>query len=147
MIGVGDPAASLIGPALYREFVWPYEKKLVEGLHAAGARVRLHICGSTRRILEDIGRLGCDIVDVDSAVPMSLAREKTGPKQVLLGNLDPVRDLRNGSPQSIEAALSECHRQAGARYIVAAGCEVPRDTPPENIQTMAGYASSHKPEL
>jgi len=93
MIGVGDPAASLVGPILYRQFVWPFEKRLVDGLHAAGARVRLHICGSTRRILEDIGRLECDIVDVDSAVPMSLAREKTGPKQVLLGNLDPVRDL------------------------------------------------------
>lgn len=146
MIGIGDPAASLVGPIIYREFVWPYEKRLVDGLHAAGARVRLHICGSTRRILEDIGRLGCDIVDVDSVVPMSLAREKTGPRQVLSGNLDPVRDLRNGTPQSIEAALSECHHQAGSRYIVAAGCEVPRDTEPGNIQAMAHYAISHKPE-
>lgn len=145
LIGVGDPAASLVGPAVYREFVWPYEKRLVDGLHAAGARVRLHICGNTRRILEDIGRLGCDIVDVDSAVTMSLAREKMGPKQVLLGNLDPVRDLRNGSPQSIAGALSECQRQAGPRYIVAAGCEVPRDTPSENMQAMAHYACSHKP--
>ena len=146
MIGIGDPAASLVGPVIYREFVWPYEKRLVDGLHAAGARVRLHICGSTRRILEDIGRLGCDIVDVDSVVPMSLAREKTGPKQVLLGNLDPVRDLHDGTPQSIDAALSECHRQAGSKYIVAAGCEVPRDTSPDNMEAMACYAGSHKPE-
>ena len=146
MIGVGDPAASLVGPVIYREFVWPYEKRLVDGLHAAGARVRLHICGSTRRILEDIGRLGCDIVDVDSVVPMSLAREKTGQKQVLSGNLDPVRDLHDGTPQAIEAALAECHRHAGSRYIVAAGCEVPRDTPADNIEAMARYAGSHKPE-
>jgi MtaA/CmuA family methyltransferase len=146
LIGVGDPAASLVGPAIYREFVWPYEKKLVDGLHAAGARVRLHICGSTRRILEDIGRLGCDIVDIDSAVPLSLAREKMGLGQVLLGNLDPVRDLWSGSPESITTALSDCHRQAGPRYIVAAGCEVPRDTPPENIKALASYASSHQPE-
>ncbi len=145
VIGVGDPAASLVGPAIYREFVWPYESKLVDGLHAAGARVRLHICGNTKRILEDIGRLGCDIVDIDSAVPLSLAREKMGPSQVLLGNLDPVRDLRNGSPGSIATALAECHGQAGPRYIVAAGCEVPRDTPPENIKAMASYAASHRP--
>jgi len=143
MIGIGDPAASLVGPALYRGFVWPYEKRLVDGFHAAGARVRLHICGSTRRILEDIGRLGCDIVDVDSAVPISLAREKMGPNQVLLGNLDPVRDLLNGSPESIEAALSACHLEAGERYIVAAGCEVPRGTPRENMRAMARYAASH----
>jgi len=121
-------------------------EKVVDGLHAAAARVRLHICGNTRRILEDIGRLGCDMVDIDSAVPLSTAREKMGPGQVLVGNLDLVRDLRNGSPESIQAALSECHRQAGARYVVAAGCEVPRDTPPANIRAVADYASSHKPE-
>ena len=142
MIGIGDPAASLVGPATYREFVWPYEKKLVDGLHAAGARVRLHICGNTRRILEDLGRLGCDMVDIDSAVPLSAAREKMGPAHVLAGNLDPVRDLRNGSPDSVGAALAECHRQAGPRYIVAAGCEVPRDTPAANIRAMAEYAAS-----
>jgi len=142
MIGIGDPAASLVGPATYREFVWPYEKKLVDGLHAAGARIRLHICGNTRRILEDLGRLGCDMVDIDSAVPLSAAREKMGPAHVLAGNLDPVRDLRNGSPDSVGAALAECHRQAGPRYIVAAGCEVPRDTPAANIRAMAEYAAS-----
>ena len=36
IIGVGDAAASLVGPRIYREFVWPYEKKLVDGLHALG---------------------------------------------------------------------------------------------------------------
>ena len=60
LIGVGDAAASLIGPQLYDEFVWPYEKKLVDGLHALGAKVRLHICGNTSKILEGMGRLGCE---------------------------------------------------------------------------------------
>ena len=36
LIGIGDPAASLIGPRLYNEFVFPYEKRVAEGLHAAG---------------------------------------------------------------------------------------------------------------
>ena len=52
VIGVGDAAASLVGPDIYNEFVWPYEKKLVDGIHALGGKVRLHICGNTRRILE-----------------------------------------------------------------------------------------------
>src|SRR5579859_4032308 len=34
VMGIGDAAASLIGPQLYREFVLPYEKKLVEGIQA-----------------------------------------------------------------------------------------------------------------
>jgi MtaA/CmuA family methyltransferase len=143
VIGIGDPAASLVGPKIYQEFVWPYEKKMVDGLHAMGAGARLHICGNTRQILKEMGRLGCDHVDVDSMAPLAEAREKMGPGQVVLGNLDPVRDLRNGTPQSVYKAVTECHRQAGPRYIVSAGCEVPRDTPAANVHAMVRYAREH----
>jgi len=145
VIGVGDPAASLVGPGIYEEFVWPYEKQLVDALRVAGTRVRLHICGNTRRILEAMGRLRCDIVDLDSPVPVAEARAKMGPQQVLLGNIDPVRVLRDGTSEQVYAAVDECHRQAGSRYIVGAGCEVPRDTPPANLRAMAQYAREHAP--
>ena len=125
IIGVGDPAASLIGPALYGEFVLPFEKQLVEGLHAAGAIVRLHICGNTRGILPLLADLDCDIVDVDSLVPVSLARGALGSRPVLLGGLDPVAVLQQGTEEQVLAAAAECHRLAGQRYILGAGCEVP----------------------
>ena len=137
LIGIGDPAASLVGPRLYREFVWPCQKRLVDGLHGAGARVRLHICGSTRRSLAELGALGCDIVDIDSTVPMAEARLQMGPDQVLLGGLDPVRVLQNGTPADVLDAVLQCHRAAGARYIVGAGCEVPRGTPADNLAMLA----------
>jgi MtaA/CmuA family methyltransferase len=136
LIGIGDPAASLVGPRLYREFVWPYEKTLVDGLHAAGARVRLHICGNTRPILGLMGALGCDIVDIDSMVPLAQARQAMGPGQVLLGNVDPVRVLLNGSPEEVAAAVQACRRDAGEAYIAGAGCEVPRGTPAANLHAM-----------
>jgi len=140
LIGIGDPAASLVGPHVYEELVWPYERKLADGLREAGALVRLHICGNTRRILEAMGKLGCDIVDIDSKVPVAEAREKMGPQQVLLGGIDPVRVLQNGTPQQVVDAVAECHRQAGARYIAGAGCEVPPDTPPANLLALTRYA-------
>jgi MtaA/CmuA family methyltransferase len=145
LIGVGDAAASLVGPDIYDEFVWPYEKKLVDGIHALGGKVRLHICGNTRRILEGMGKLGCEIVDLDSMAPMSEARQQMGPKTILLGNLNPVAVLRNGDAAGVTAAIAECHRQAGAPFIVGAGCEVPRDTPAENLRALCAYAHTHKP--
>lgn len=143
IIGVGDAAASLIGPDLYEEFVWPFEKKLIDGMHAMGARARLHICGNTRQIAGGMGRLNCALVDLDSMCPIELARKEMGPEQVLVGNINPVEILRNGSPEGIHAALTECHAQAGSRYIVGAGCEVPRDTPHDNLNAMRDFARSH----
>jgi MtaA/CmuA family methyltransferase len=145
LIGVGDAAASLVGPRIYGEFVWPYEKKLVDGLHALGTRVRLHVCGNTRFCLDGFGKLGCEIVDLDSLAPLDQARRAMGPAQVLLGNINPVTVLRDGRPDGVARAVAECHHHAGDRYIVGAGCEVPRDTPHENLRALCDYAQGTCP--
>ena len=43
---------------------------------------------------------------------------------------------------AIIAAIAKCHREAVSSYIVGAGCEVPRDTPSENVQALRDYARS-----
>jgi len=143
IIGVGDAAASLVGPKIYEEFVLPYEKRMIDGLHQLGTKVRMHICGNINRILKGVGSLGCDMVDLDWMVPLADARRQMSDGQVLAGNIDPLAVLRSGTPESITAAIAECHRQAGRQYIVAAGCEVTRDTPEENVRAMRDYARSH----
>lgn len=146
IIGIGDAAASLVGPRIYREFVLPYEQRMVKAVHDAGALVRLHICGNTRRILTDMGTTGADIIDLDYFSPVGEARQAMGPDQMLLGNIDPVRVLRNGTPDEVWDAIQECHRSAGIRYIVGAGCEVPRDTSHLNVRSLVGYAREHRPD-
>lgn len=144
IIGVGDAAASLVGPEIYEEFVWPYEKKLIDGIHGLGAMARLHICGNTRRILKGMGQLGAEIIDLDYPSPVSEGREAMGPNQVLLGNVNPVKVLKDGTPELVTATVAQCHQAAGKRYIVGAGCEVPRDTPHANLRALCAYAQ-HAP--
>lgn len=141
VIGIGDAAASLIGPALYAEFIWPGERRIIAAMHHAGAICRLHICGNNLPVLADAAKLGCEIIDVDGPiVSMRDARRAVGTAQVLCGNLDPVRSIHDGTPESIRAELTDCHIQAGPRYIVAAGCEIPRGTPFDNFATMVDFA-------
>jgi MtaA/CmuA family methyltransferase len=138
IIGIGDAAASLVGPAIYEEFVWPWEKKLVDAIHQTGAMTRLHICGNTNFALEKIGHLGCTIVDLDSMVDMRKARAAM-PNQVLDGNLDPVRVVLQRDDRDVLEALEQCRDQVGTRYIAAAGCEIPRGTPPENLKAFSDF--------
>lgn len=145
LIGIGDAAASLVGPKIYEEFVWPYEKRLVDGIHALGGRTRLHICGNTRFCLDGMGRLGCAVVDLDSLAPLADGRARMGADQILLGNLNPVTVLREGTPEAVQTGAAQCHREAGSRFIVGAGCEVPRDTPHANLLAFRDYAWSHSP--
>ncbi|MCL2116916.1 MAG: uroporphyrinogen decarboxylase family protein [Planctomycetaceae bacterium] len=142
LIGVGDAAASLVGPKLYEQFVLPFEQKLIAAIHGFGAKVRLHICGNTNRITAMMAKSGADFIDLDSMVDMAKAREAMGPSQVIAGNIDPVKVMKNGTPELIVEKLAECRAAAGANSIITAGCEVPRGTPPENMHALVVFARS-----
>jgi MtaA/CmuA family methyltransferase len=143
LIGVGDAAASLVGPRRYEQWVLPFERRLIGGIKAAGGRTRLHICGNTRKLLRLMGQVGADLVDLDSPSPMSEGRAAMGPDQPLLGNIDPVRVLRDGTPGEVTAAIAACYAGAGPRYIVGAGCEIPRGTPESNVRALVEFARHH----
>ncbi len=145
IVGIGDAAASLVGPAIYEEMVWPHEKRLIDHIHGLGAAVRLHICGNMSRSVEAMGRLGADIIDLDSPVPVAAARAAMGPGQVLLGNLNPVTELMASAPAAITTRLAACHAEAGERYVVGAGCEIPAATPDENVEALVAFAGATRP--
>ena len=121
------------------------ERRLAAGIKSTGGRVRLHICGNTRKLLPLMGQVGADLVDLDSPSPLDEARAAMGPTQVLLGNLDPVRTLRDGTPETVTAAISHCYAGAGPCFIVGAGCEIARGTPEANVHALVEFARRHVP--
>jgi uroporphyrinogen decarboxylase len=128
-IGIGDAFCSQIGPALYRQFAWEGERRLIEHIHKLGAKAKLHICGDTTAILPDMIRTGADIVDVDHLVAsMAAFVHLLGPNQVFSGKSDPVSVIQDGTPNQIQESVQESHKQAGGRCIVSAGCEITPDT-------------------
>jgi uroporphyrinogen-III decarboxylase len=56
LIGVGDAAASLIGPKLYQQFVFPYECRLIQGIRARGVKSRLHIMRQHAKAIQRHGK-------------------------------------------------------------------------------------------
>ena len=134
MIGVGDAAASLIGPDLYAQYVLPLEKRLFAGIHDAGAAVKLHICGNTTRIVGLMAQTGADIIDLDWMVDLVKARSEVGPAVTLAGNFDPAGVLLQGKPDAVAAAARKCLSQGAPRLVLQPGCEVPPGTPEANIR-------------
>lgn len=135
-IGIGDAIASQIDPDTYLSLVQPREKRMVEAIHQAGGRVKLHICGNITHLLDGIADLGVDVLDIDYLVDLATAREKVGSGVVLTGNLDPVSAVHDGVPDSIRAAVRRAYETAGDPYLVNAGCEIPSGTPVENLKAL-----------
>ncbi len=132
-IGIGDAMCSQISTALYERLILPRQKVLIDAIHAAGAHVRLHICGQIKHLFEGISSLKVDILDCDWMVPMEEARKVVGTEVVLAGNLDPVQAIRFSDPDTIRAGVRRCRDLAGPPFMVCAGCEIPSGTPNENL--------------
>lgn len=135
-IGVGDAAASLVSPAIYREFVLTFEQKLFKEIHDAGAKVKLHICGNITHLLDDIWKSGADIIDIDWMVDFKTSIEKFKGRCSANGNFDPVSILYHGNPDTIKQAVKSCLDAADERTFISAGCEVPKNTPYENLKAV-----------
>ena len=131
MIGAGDAAASLIAPEQYNEYALPYEQRVVRAIHDAGGLVKLHICGNTTHLLQDIMKCGADLYNVDHLVDFKTACAAYGEKGVCFkGNLNPVADLLQATPEACEQQCFERLKLAkGLRYMLSPGCEIPAETP------------------
>jgi MtaA/CmuA family methyltransferase len=146
-IGMSDAAASLIGPRLYEQFVWPAQMRVLTAIKARRPEVviRSHMCGQTGPLLHRMRELPVDIYELDYPVDLVGARRILGPDRVILGNVSTVGVLLTGTPEEVYESASRCHRAAGTRHIVGSGCEVAPATPPENLRTLVEYARDHRP--
>lgn len=125
-IGEGMASGSLISPAMYREFVLPYEQELVAQIRRGGALSLLHICGNTSMMLAEIAQTGADGCDIDAPTDWAAAWEILGPRMCLKGNVNPLLFL----PENVARLPAACDaaRQlaAGRRgFILSTGCLVP----------------------
>lgn len=135
----GDSPAGLIGPERFREFAWPWERRLIADLKAAtGKPVSLHICGNAEPILADMARTGADVLEIDYRTDLALAARTVGPDVTLWGNLDPVAVLAQGTPATVRAAARKALTvMAGrSRFILGTGCTLAVETPYENVEAL-----------
>jgi len=132
IIGLGDAVASLVSPRMYREFALPYQQRIFAAIKAKGAIPRLHICGNTTHLLKDIAQSGAQIVDIDSMVDMQKAVEALD-GICICGNLNPVSIFLQGTPQQVREGVLANAAVGYSKWISAGGCEIPDQTPAENL--------------
>lgn len=140
----GDSSASpdLISPHFYEKFVFPFEKRYFSAMEKVceryGAVRLLHICGNTTPILPLMRQTGADILEIDHKVDLAEARRLAGDTICLMGNLDPVSDLLEGTPERVTQNALKAIEKAGKQgaFILGSGCEVAQKTPLDNIIAM-----------
>jgi uroporphyrinogen decarboxylase len=140
-INIYEPITTLISTRAADELSFPYLKELIEYLHGLGAKVLLHICNDTTRLLERMVDAGADILSLDVQVDLADAKRIAGTRASISGNVA-TQNLAMAGPEAVYAEACRCIECAGAggRYTLSSSCEVPIETPAENIDAMVRAA-------
>jgi len=135
-IAIADPTATgeILGPRMFAEYATPYLRRLVEGIHAAGAQAIVHICGRVEAVEPELIRLGSDAVSTDAMVSLKNLKAKYRDLTVM-GNLSTFSlQLRDevAIQRSTEKLLGD------GIDIIAPACGLSTLTPLKNIRAMTG---------
>lgn len=127
----------------FMEHVFPYEKQLIDALHAQGAFTVYHNCGFARSLWPCYRELGMTVWETVAEPPqgdnsLADAKQALGDQITLLGNLDQVNFLKSAKADDVAEKARDIMRvgKPGGRYLFACSDFLEKNTPVENVKAM-----------
>ncbi len=112
----GSQSGPLIGENLFRRFVLPHLKRLVDLSHDYGLKVMLHCCGAIVPLIPAMIEIGLDALQAvqPSARDMEPAGLKPafGDEMVFVGCIDSHHVLIEGTPELVRAKTRQPHSKS-----------------------------------
>jgi uroporphyrinogen decarboxylase len=145
IIGIGDDIADnkgpFVSPKMFKEFLYPEFRRVVQGFKKLGFYVIKHSDGNLKPILDMIVDAGIDCLDpIDPLGGMDIGfiREKYGHRIARKGNVDCVRLLTEGTPDQVERGVKECIRKGspGGGHIISSSNSLHAGIKPELYKVM-----------
>jgi uroporphyrinogen decarboxylase len=145
-IGDSPSGPDVISPKYYREFAYPYVKKLVSNIQKKDITLAYHICGNSSPIIEDMVSTGAAIIEIDQKADLQTSKAAAAGKAALLGPVDPSEVMAYGTPELVTEKCNQALEtlSPGGGFILGPGCALPPSTPDENIDAMIEAAKKFK---
>ena len=135
---LAEPLAGVVSPAQEKEYSAPYIKQIVDAVQDENFLVIYHNCGNYAYLMtESIRSNGCLAFHFGDSVDMAQILEKMGPEYLVMGNISPSGEFRNGTPQTMRAAVTDLMERCGKypNFVPSSGCDLPPVCSWENINT------------
>jgi len=139
---VGTQRGPLISPAMFRQFIAPRLRLLVDLAHSHDTKVMFHSCGGITAFIDALIEIGMDILDPIqvSAANMDPVQIKGeyGPRICLHGSIDTQYVLPLGSPREVAENVKRMIDilGCGGGFILAPCHVLQTDVPSQNVCTM-----------
>ena len=133
--------ASMISPGHFNEFVNPFNRRLVERAHALGLKVVRHSDGNLWKLLDvllDTGYDGLNPLEPHADMGLKKVKQYCGDRICLLGNIDCIDLLPDGTAAEVDKAVQQAIEDAaaGGGYIVCSSNSLHPGVNPQNCIAM-----------
>ncbi len=144
---VAEPLAGLLSPSLMEEFSAPYMKKIVDAVQTDEFLVIYHNCGDAiANLVDGIVSCGAAAYHFGNAVDMKVMLKKMPDDVVVMGNIDPAGEFKDGTVESITKAtkdlLDRCSMHKN--FVPSSGCDIPPMAKWENIDAFFRTVEEYK---
>lgn len=130
-----DSWVGCLSPGDYREYVFPYSRRVLSALAEEGVPV-IHFGTGTAGLLEWMRDAGGDVIGVDWRIGLGAAWQRLGANVAIQGNLDPAALLgpREALAQRVRQVLEEAAGRPG--HIFNLGHGILPQTPVEHVKAV-----------
>jgi uroporphyrinogen decarboxylase len=135
-----DDIVGFLSKRDYLEFGHPYLKQICEAFPAGWVKV-YHNDANARPMLGELAETGFDVLNWSHKIDVREAREKTGGRMCLLGNVPPLEVGVRGTAEMVrESAKAVLEKSEGRGLILSMGGGISMETPGENLKALAQAA-------
>ena len=138
VIAVVDPMTSQIDPMTFESFVTPYVSEIFDTVRNANKLSSFFVCGHAQQNIEAMCNCKPDNVSIDENIPIDFVKDIALKKGISFGgNMKLTVVLLMGNEDDCREEAVECLDLGGKTgFILAPGCDLPMDTPPQNLKAV-----------
>jgi uroporphyrinogen decarboxylase len=135
VIAVVDPLVSQIGPKHFAQFLDTPMSDLFADIRRRGVFSSFFVCGDATKNIEAMCKTGPDSIGIDENIDMSAAKQVTDRYNVAIGGNIPLTTvmLLGSQADNMKWVIDWQDQLTGPNLILAPGCDMPYDIPPENV--------------
>jgi len=117
--GGGDASTTVISPAIFEEFVAPYDTPVIQRMRQNGQRVVYHTCGGMMPILEMLADMGPNALetftpaDMGGDVNLAQAKKRIGDRVCMIGGFDQGHYFTGCTEEDTRRYVRRCFEEAG----------------------------------
>lgn len=143
-----EPSAVMLGPESFKSFSADYVRHINNSCRYTDVATVYHTCGNTNHLLEQMVASGVDAISLDSpkmGVFLPDVAKRIPEEVIIIGNICPTDTILYGSPTEVKEeviglldAMSDF-----PNFVLSTGCDLPQETPLENIEAFMDAGKSY----